>query len=146
MDHSRQHADRPAPVGVALPSHYSVQEMLTLNGQRYRAEKFSWLGTIRLKIMDAVNDAWDHHYVDHGDKPHLRVTVTGVTDILTGHSVLHRDVKAAGQYGAAFRLRAERMRGHGDACLHDTLSNRMEGIACLFDEIAQRLESRRLLD
>lgn len=145
MANSAPHNDRPM-VGLKLPKGYTVQRLNTANGLRFRAVNVDWFGVVRHQLVDAEDDAWTHFYVTHGARPHLRVTQAAVTDVLTGHSVMHKDVRIAGSYAGAFRLRAERMRYNADKSNHKRLWETSHKIADVFEEIAQRLEVRRVHD
>lgn len=139
-----KHADRPL-VGMSLPSGYGVFAKNTLyHGVLYRAQCESWLGNLHRNPLEAEEEAWNHHYVSHGAMPRLRVRKDKYTDVLTGHSVTTIDVLLANGFGAAFRLRAERMRANADAALHHRLAHTTQHIADTFEEIAQRLEVRRV--
>lgn len=130
--------------GPKLPDGYSVHQLTTGSGRRYRATNGKWSGPVRHTVIGSVDDAYDHFYAMTGAKPVLRMEQGGrvFLDVVSGHRVTQEQVLAAGSYSAAFRLKAEEKRLQADHATFLPLRELLLNIADQLDEVATRMEVR----
>lgn len=128
-------------VSMALPPGYAVERVMTTKGPMFRAIGPSYKSPLVEAPRTAEHVAVLHYYqTAFVLKPHLRVTKYGVSDMLTGHVARHDDVRKAGSYGAAYRLRAESMRVTADTCRYEKLADLMWTLADELESVANRIE------
>lgn len=130
--------------GPKLPSGYTLYQLQTGSGRRYRSTNGTWLGVVRHTIVAATDDAYDHYYAVNGAKPILRQCFggKGFVDVVSGHCITQAHVAIAGSYGGAFRYRAEEKRVQAQYAEFMPLRMLILAIADQLDEVAARMEVR----